>query len=296
MLRPTNFVRRSIPSAASRRASSAAVASSASGSQRACGGMICLGHTPGHAPAGHASKAACSVRAKSSFRNGLVSSRAAAVSGLKLKLILTSENPDVRTTRMRPSSGRGPREFNPKVRRASNPGLAVTATDCPGFRNRVQGMGIEEIATAPRSRWQNPYVERFTGSIRRECLDHIIIFNERHAPSFRSRYFQYHHRIRTHLSLDKELDGPQRLAASRNRSRRWGRHVLFAAVFARSQPERAGLQQNQSAVAQGGRAHRSAPLSRDRQTARRGVSAKGCTNFFNHARLGFNISRIRFSS
>jgi hypothetical protein len=64
-----------------------------------------------------------------------------------------------------------------------------------------------------RNTLADPYVERFTGSTRRECLDHIIIFDERHLPSFRSRYFQYHHRIRTHLSLDKELDGPQRLPA-----------------------------------------------------------------------------------
>jgi putative transposase len=55
-------------------------------------------------------------------------------------------------------------------------------------------MGIEEIVTAPRSPWQNPYVERLIGSIRRECLDHVIIFNERHLCGVLSRYFQYHHR------------------------------------------------------------------------------------------------------
>jgi transposase InsO family protein len=59
----------------------------------------------------------------------------------------------------------------------------------PAFRNRVQAMGIEEIVTAPRSPWQNPYVERFIGSIRRECLDHIIIFNERHLRGVLSSYF-----------------------------------------------------------------------------------------------------------
>jgi transposase InsO family protein len=57
-------------------------------------------------------------------------------------------------------------------------------------------MGIEEIVTAPRSPWQNQYVERFIGSIRRECLDHIIIFNEHHLRDALSSYFQYHHRIR----------------------------------------------------------------------------------------------------
>ena len=80
----------------------------------------------------------------------------------------------------------------------------------PAFRNRVQ-MGIEEIVTAPRSPWQNPCVERLIGSIHRECLDHIIIFNERHLRGVLSRYFQYHHRTRTHLSLDKDCPQPCRI-------------------------------------------------------------------------------------
>jgi len=75
------------------------------------------------------------------------------------------------------------------------------------FRDRVQAMGIKEVVTAPRSPWQNPYVERLIGSIRRECLDHIIIFNERVL----SRYFQYHHKTRTHLSLDKDCPQPRRI-------------------------------------------------------------------------------------
>jgi len=72
------------------------------------------------------------------------------------------------------------------------------------FRDRVRAMGIEEVLTAPRSPWQNPFVERLIGSIRRECLDHVIIFNERHLRHILSGYFQYHHRTRTHLSLDKD--------------------------------------------------------------------------------------------
>jgi transposase InsO family protein len=48
------------------------------------------------------------------------------------------------------------------------------------FRNRVEAMGITEVVTAPRSPWQNAYVERVIGSMRRECLDHIVTFNERH--------------------------------------------------------------------------------------------------------------------
>ena len=50
----------------------------------------------------------------------------------------------------------------------------------PAFRYRVGAMGITEVITAPRSPWQNPYVERLIGSIRRECLDHVIILSERH--------------------------------------------------------------------------------------------------------------------
>jgi Integrase core domain len=50
-------------------------------------------------------------------------------------------------------------------------------------------MGMKEVVTAPRSPWQNPYVERLIGSIRRECLDHIIIFNEGQLRSILSRYF-----------------------------------------------------------------------------------------------------------
>ena len=49
------------------------------------------------------------------------------------------------------------------------------------FRSRIKAMGIEEVVTAPRSPWQSPYVERVIGSIRRECLDHVIVLNERHG-------------------------------------------------------------------------------------------------------------------
>ena len=70
-------------------------------------------------------------------------------------------------------------------------------------------MGITEVTTAPRSPWQNPYVERLIGSIRRECLDHIIIFSERHLRCVLSSYFEYHHDVRTHLSLDKDCPWPR---------------------------------------------------------------------------------------
>ena len=65
-------------------------------------------------------------------------------------------------------------------------------------------MGIKEAVTAPPSPSQNPYVERIIGSIRRECLNHVIIFDERHLRSVLSSYFQYYHNNRTHLSLAKD--------------------------------------------------------------------------------------------
>ena len=72
------------------------------------------------------------------------------------------------------------------------------------FSKRVAAMGIAEVVTAPRSPWQNAYVERVIGSIRRECLDHVVIFNERHLRHVLSSYVDYYHRARTHLSLDKD--------------------------------------------------------------------------------------------
>lgn len=77
------------------------------------------------------------------------------------------------------------------------------------FRDRVHMMGIKEVVTAPRSPWQNAYVERIIGSIRRECLDHVVIFNERHLRRVLSTYFQYHHKTRTHLSLNKDCPEPR---------------------------------------------------------------------------------------
>jgi len=71
------------------------------------------------------------------------------------------------------------------------------------FRNRVNHMNIEEVVCAPRSPWQNPYCERLIGSIRRECLDHVIVLNERHLRRILQSYFDYYLHSRTHLSLDR---------------------------------------------------------------------------------------------
>ncbi len=77
------------------------------------------------------------------------------------------------------------------------------------FRATVSGMGIREVLTAPRSPWQSPYVERLIGSIRRECLDHIIVFNESSLRRILKSYFQYYLGSRTHLSLDKDTPNPR---------------------------------------------------------------------------------------
>jgi transposase InsO family protein len=72
------------------------------------------------------------------------------------------------------------------------------------FRQRLRAIGIRDKPTAPRSPWQNPYVERLIGTIRRECLDHIIVFWEAHL----GRYAAYYNESRIHRSLDKDAPIP----------------------------------------------------------------------------------------
>ena len=72
------------------------------------------------------------------------------------------------------------------------------------FRHRVKGMRIEEVLTAPQSPWQNPFAERLVGSIRRECLDHVLVLSERRLHRILTSDFAYYHRARTHLSLEKD--------------------------------------------------------------------------------------------
>jgi putative transposase len=70
-------------------------------------------------------------------------------------------------------------------------------------------MGIEEVLIAPRSPWQNPFVERLIGSIRRECLDHVVVFHKWHLQRILASYFAYDHRWRTHLSLAMDCPEPR---------------------------------------------------------------------------------------
>jgi putative transposase len=72
------------------------------------------------------------------------------------------------------------------------------------FADMARDMGMEEALTAPRSPWQNPYVERLIGSIRRECLDHVIVWNQRSLRRILQSYFAYYQRSRTHLALAED--------------------------------------------------------------------------------------------
>lgn len=72
------------------------------------------------------------------------------------------------------------------------------------FRQSVAAMGIEEVLSAPPSPWQRAYVERLIGTIRRECLDHVIVFNEASLYHHLKSFVSYYHGSRTHLSLAKD--------------------------------------------------------------------------------------------
>ncbi|MDH3469169.1 MAG: integrase core domain-containing protein [Gammaproteobacteria bacterium] len=73
---------------------------------------------------------------------------------------------------------------------------------------RIESLGIDDVVTAPASPWQNAYVERVIGTLRRELLDHVIVLNERHLKRLMSSYLDYYHPWRTHQSLDRDaLDG-----------------------------------------------------------------------------------------
>ena len=77
------------------------------------------------------------------------------------------------------------------------------------FREKVKGLGIDEVVIAPRSPWQNPYCERVIGSIRRDCLRHVIVLNEVHFKRILSSYLDYYHHVRTHLSLERNSPIPR---------------------------------------------------------------------------------------
>jgi transposase InsO family protein len=78
------------------------------------------------------------------------------------------------------------------------------------FHRRVSGMGIREVVSSPMSPWQSPYVESLIGSIRRECLNPVIVLNPTHLRRVLAAYIAYYHRSRTHLGLNKDARRPAR--------------------------------------------------------------------------------------
>jgi|SRR5579859_1260371 len=93
------------------------------------------------------------------------------------------------------------------------------------FGETAQDMGIQEVLTAPRSPWQNVYVEKLIGSIRRECLDHVMIFSERGLRRILTSYFEYYERSRTHLALKKDAPIPRPIQPPA-----WGRVIALPQV------------------------------------------------------------------
>jgi len=79
------------------------------------------------------------------------------------------------------------------------------------FSRQAKVLGIQEVVTVPRSPWQNGYAERVIGSIRRDCLDHVIVLGEGQLKRVLSEYTDYYNRVRTHLSLEK--DAPETRAS-----------------------------------------------------------------------------------
>ncbi len=82
------------------------------------------------------------------------------------------------------------------------------------FRSRVKSLQIEEVITAPHSPWQNPYSERVIGSIRRECLDHVIVLSEEHLRRILKEYFRYYTNTRPHESLERNSPNPRMIESS----------------------------------------------------------------------------------
>jgi transposase InsO family protein len=99
------------------------------------------------------------------------------------------------------------------------PGNLIRDNDCI-YGNvalrRIRAMGVRDKPVAPRSPWQNGFAERLIGSIRRECLDHLVIFSEVHLRQILQRYADYYNKIRTHRSLDTDAPAFRRVQRAGN--------------------------------------------------------------------------------
>jgi transposase InsO family protein len=98
---------------------------------------------------------------------------------------------------------------------------------------RLRSMGIRDKPTAPASPWQNGFVERLIGSIRRECLDHIVVLGEAHLRGILRSYARYYNDIRTHRSLDKDAPAvrPVQRAGSIRRAPSWADSITITSGF-----------------------------------------------------------------
>jgi transposase InsO family protein len=103
----------------------------------------------------------------------------------------------------------------------------------PAYTRRIRTMGIRDHPTAPRSPWQNGHVERVIGSIRRESLDHLIVFDEAQLRRVLKDYVSYYNQVRTHLSLEKnapDFRRPQKLGLIASISILGGLHHQYVRV------------------------------------------------------------------
>jgi hypothetical protein len=94
--------------------------------------------------------------------------------------------------------------LNPPIFATGNEMVRSDTSYGPVFVQRLRAMGIRDRPIAARSPWQNAYVERLIGSIRRECLDHMIVFGEAHLRRILGAYAAYYNEARTHRSLNKD--------------------------------------------------------------------------------------------
>ena len=82
------------------------------------------------------------------------------------------------------------------------------------FTSRLRTMGIRDRPISPRSPWQNSFVERLIGTLRRDCLDHVLIFSEKHLRQVLKSYALYYNEARTHLGLSKDTPLPRTIQCS----------------------------------------------------------------------------------
>jgi transposase InsO family protein len=98
---------------------------------------------------------------------------------------------------------------------------------------RLAAMGIRDRPTAPRSPWQNGHVERLIGSIRRECLDHVVVLGEAHLRRILTTYASYYNELRTHRSLTKDTPlhrAVERLGVVKSRPILGGLHHQYCRI------------------------------------------------------------------